>query len=217
MKSSLAVVMILLLITARAFAGPATQPVDTIVANDLLCIGIWDIRPTGGESLKTVRVDAQGNVSLYYVGTVRLGGKTFSQAEKEIGDAYQASGVLKAPQPSVNRLETGDAVAVKSGKIAVGEKVSVRIFDLVPDVEVSRIFTISDGGKVGLPVIGQFPLAGRTEAEAEKDITRTLQEQFGIPNIPVSVLRLGPKQKSEPTTAADPNGRATQQVPRTTR
>jgi protein involved in polysaccharide export with SLBB domain len=217
MKRYFVLAAIVMLMGFSSFALPSTQPVDTIATHDLLCIGIWDIRPTGGESLKTVRVDGQGNVSLYYVGTVRIGGKTFAQAEKEIADAYQASGVLKTPQPSVNRLETAEGVAIKSGKIAAGEKVSIRIFDLVPDVEVSRILTISEGGKVGLPLIGQFPLAGRTEAEAEQDIARTLQEQFGLPKIPVSVLRLGPKQKSEPTTAADANGRATQQVPRTTR
>ena len=58
------------------------KPADTLAVNDLLCIGIWDVRPTGGESLKTVRVDSQGFVSLYYVGQVRIAGKTMEQAEK---------------------------------------------------------------------------------------------------------------------------------------
>src|SRR5438552_3833600 len=64
-----------------ASAGPATQPVDVIVSNDLLCVGIWDNRPTGGETLKTVRVDPQGFISLYYIGQLKVSGLTFEQAE----------------------------------------------------------------------------------------------------------------------------------------
>ena len=46
-----------------------------------------------------------------------------------------------------------------------------------------------------------------TEADAEKAIVRAFDEQFNLRNIPVSVLRLGPKQQAEPTTAAEANAR----------
>jgi protein involved in polysaccharide export with SLBB domain len=196
--------------------GPK-HPVDMIVADDLLCVGIWDIRPTGGETLKTVRVDPDGNISLYYVGTVRVAGKNFEEAEKEINDAYRASGVLQTPAPSVNRLEAAAAASISSAKIAAGERISVRILDLVPDIEESRIFTVSEGGKVGLPLLGQFKVAGMTEAEAEKAITKAFEEQFNLEKIPVSVLRLAPHQEAEPTTAGQANSRPTQQLPRTRR
>src|SRR5258708_7615307 len=75
-----------------AVAEPATQPVDVIVANDLLCIGIWDNRATAGENLKTVRVDSAGMVSLFYIGQLKLAGLNFEQAEKVIADTYRASG-----------------------------------------------------------------------------------------------------------------------------
>src|SRR2546421_359597 len=113
--------------TLAAAAEPTTQPVDTVGPNDLLCIGIWDIRPTGGETLKTVRVDPMGYVSLYYVGQVKV--------------------------------------------------------------------------------------AGITEGDAEAAITRAFELQFGLRSVPVSVLRLGPRQDAEPTVAAEPNARPTQQVP----
>src|SRR5206468_579641 len=50
-------------LSARAQLTPPPSP-DVVGVNDLLCIGVWDNRPTGGETLKTVRVDPQGNVSL---------------------------------------------------------------------------------------------------------------------------------------------------------
>ena len=199
--------------TLAAAAEPTTQPVDTVGPNDLLCIGIWDIRPTGGETLKTVRVDPKGYVSLYYVGQVKLAGKSFEQAEREINDTYRANGITNNAAPSLNRLEHGAIASVQYGPIAVGERISVRVLDLVPDVEQSRIFTVSEGGKVGLPLLGQFKVAGITEGDAEAAITRAFELQFGLRSVPVSVLRLGPRQDAEPTVAAEPNARPTQQVP----
>jgi protein involved in polysaccharide export with SLBB domain len=190
---------------ASAAGGPATQPiVDVIVANDLLCIGIWDNRPTGGETLKTVRVDGNGYVSLFYIGQLKLAGLTFEQAERSIADTYRANGALENCAPSLNRLEPAHAATVRSANISAGDRISVRILDLVPDVEQSRIFTVSDGGKVGLPLLGQFKVEGMTEANAEVAITRAFEQQFNLRNIPVSVLRLGARQNSEPTVAAEP-------------
>ena len=212
------VALLLSAVARRAPAGgSATQPVDMIATNDLLCVGIWDVRPTGGETLKTVRVDELGNISLYYVGQLRVAGRSFEQAEKEIGDAYRASNLLQNAIPSINRLETGATVSVASGPIAVGDRFSVRVLDLIPYIEECRVLKVSDGGKVGLPLLGQFKMAGLTEADAEKAISRAYEEQFELRNIPVSVLRLGPKQQAEPTTVGEPNSRRTQQLPRTTR
>lgn len=198
-------------------AGPTTHPVDMIAPDDLLCIGIWDVRPTGGETLKTVRVDPKGNVSLYYIGEVRVGGKSFEEAEHDIAEAYRGTGTLAVPAPSLNRLESAANASTTSAKIAAGERISVRILDLVPDIEESRVLTVSEGGKVGLPLLGQFKVAGLTEAEVELAVARTMEDQFNLKKIPVSVLRLAPHQSSEPTTAAEANARPTQQLPRTRR
>ena len=207
----------LLLNPLSSKAGPTTRPLDVIAADDLLCVGIWDVRPTGGETLKTVRVDPKGNITLYYVGQVRVAGKTFEEAERDIAEVYRGTGTLAVPAPSLNRLETGPNASISSAKIAVGERISVRILDLVPDIEESRVFTVSEGGKVGLPLLGQFKVADLTEAEAELAITRAMDEQLNLHKIPVSVLRLSASQRSEPTTAAEANARPTQQLPRTRR
>jgi protein involved in polysaccharide export with SLBB domain len=190
-----------------AAAAPATQPVDVIVANDLLCVGIWDNRPTAGETLKTVRVDPQGFISLFYVGQVKVSNLTFEQAEKVISDVYRANGVLENSAPSVNRLEAAHAATITSGPISAGDRISVRILDLVPDVEQCRVFTVSDGGKVGLPLLGQFKVAGMTETAAEQAISRAMEQQFNLRNMPVSVLRLSARQTAEPTTASEPAAR----------
>ena len=81
------------------------------------------------------------------------------------------------------------------------------------EASTARVFTVSDGGKVGLPLLGQFKVAGMTEADAEAAITRAFELQFGLRSVPVSVLRLGPRQEAEPTVASEPNARPTQQVP----
>jgi protein involved in polysaccharide export with SLBB domain len=202
--------------TLKAQNQPAAPP-DIVGVNDLLCIGIWEIRPTGGETLKTVRVDPHGNVSLYYIGQVKLAGLTFEQAEEAIASAYRNNSLLDNAAPSLNRLETGAAPSIGSGVIASGDRLSIRIFDLVPDVQESRLLTVSAGGKVGLPLLGQFQLAGLTEADAEKAITKALEDKFNLHHIPISVLRLAPKQSAEPTVAADTTARATQELPRTNR
>ena len=50
--------------------------------------------------------------------------------------------------------------------------------------------TVSDGGRVGLPLLGQFTLAGLSEADAEKAITQAFEQRFGVQNLPVSVLSI---------------------------
>jgi protein involved in polysaccharide export with SLBB domain len=192
-------------------------PPDIVGVNDLLCIGIWEIRPTGGETLKTVRVDPQGNVSLYHLGQVKLAGLTFEQAEAAIATAYRNNTILDNAAPSLNRLESGAAPSITSGLIAAGDRLSIRIFDLVPDVQESRLLTVSAGGKVGLPLLGQFQVAGLTEAAAEQAITKAMEDKYNLHHIPISVLRLGPRQTAEPTVAADTSARATQELPRTNR
>ena len=121
---------------------------------------------------------------------------------------------FQEPLPSVNRLEAAATASVRVDKIAVGDRVSVKILDLVSGLEEARVLTVSEGGKVGLPLLGQFKLAGLTEADAEQAVIKALEERFDLRKIPVSVLRLGARQQSEPTVAAEPNARATQTLPR---
>lgn len=209
-------VLFLCLIPTTSRAQTQRNP-DVVGVNDLLCVGIWEIRPTGGETLKTVRVDPQGNVSLYYIGQVKVAGMAFDQAEAAVAAAYRNNSILENAAPSLNRLESGAAPAITSGLIAAGDRLSIRIFDLVPDVQEARLLTVTAGGKVGLPLLGQFQLAGLSEAAAEQAIAKALEDKFNLKHIPISVLRLGTRQSAEPTVAADTNARTTQELPRTNR
>ena len=185
-------------LTARAQLAPPPSP-DIVGVNDLLCIGVWDNRPTGGETLKTVRVDPQGNVTLYYIGQVKLAGLNFEQAEAAINTAYRNNGVLQNPAASLNRLENGNNPSIQSGQIGPNDRIAIHMLDLVPDVDQSRLLTVSAGGKVGLPLLGQFQVAGMTEAAAEQAISRALSDRFGMQNVAISVLRLAPKHNDEPS------------------
>lgn len=196
------VVVIVAAVSIHQEAQPQPPSPDIVGPNDLLCIGIWDTHPTGGETLKTVRVDPQGNVSLYYIGQLKIAGMNFAQAEDAIIAAYRNSGVVKDTFASLNRLESGQSPSIQSGAIQPGDRISVALLDLVPEVRHARILTVSPGGAVGLPMLGQFRIAGLTEASAETAIQRAMSDKFNINNLAVSVLRLSPRQFEEPTVAA---------------
>lgn len=205
------------LVALRTLAQAPPQSADIVGPHDLLCIGIWDTKLTGGETLKTVRVDPQGKVSLFVVGEIKLAGLNFEQAEAAINVAYRNNGVLENASASLNRLETGNAPAIQSAPIAPGDRISVRMLDLVPEVEQDRILTVTPGGKVGLPLLGQFRVAGMTESAAEQAISRAIADRFEVRNVKLSVLRLGTKQDDEPTVASPPPTRGLQDQPRAKR
>ena len=76
------------------------SPVDLykIVPGDVLGI-------EGGEqkelSKESVRVDERGEVNLLYIGKIQASGKTMSELEAAINDAYIESGNYEAPQVSI--------------------------------------------------------------------------------------------------------------------
>lgn len=79
------------------------SPVDLykIVPGDVLGI-------EGGEhqelSKESARVDERGEINLLYIGKIRASGKTMSELEAAINDAYAESGNYEDPQVSVTVL-----------------------------------------------------------------------------------------------------------------
>ena len=75
--------------------------VDTIFANDLLSIDVFQVN----ELDRTVRVDSDGKVGLPLIGTVRAGGRTVSQFERDLERRYGAN-YIQNPEISVQVKES---------------------------------------------------------------------------------------------------------------
>lgn len=174
----------------------AAQGVDTIMPGDTLCIGIAELFPGQVETIKTVHVNAQGDVPLLYLGGVHVGGMEFGTAEKVIAEAYKGAQLVAQTSVSINRLAGGKVAR----PLRAGDRVSVRIFELAePGEWVVRIVPVSEGGKVGLPFIGQVELAGMDEGAAERVIAKRYEDQQRIRDAMVSVYRLEEGETEEPT------------------
>jgi protein involved in polysaccharide export with SLBB domain len=186
--------MLTLLIALPLAAEPpskAAQAADVVGPGDLLAIGMLE---TGAkaELIKLCRVDEAGQVSLYWIiKPLKLGGMTFVDAEKEIAKTYTDLGLLHQPLVSLNRIETGAQAAAagfKLGPIMPGEWVRVRIGGASGFM--SRFLKVTDGGSVGVPMLGQTHVGGLSEAQAEQAITNDLANQSLVKNAMISVLRL---------------------------
>jgi RNA polymerase sigma factor (sigma-70 family) len=199
--AAIAIVLLALwpLVHARAQARiPAPRPAaaDTIMPGDTLCIGVSDLLPGQVETIKTVHVSSEGDVSLLYVGAVRVGGMDFAAAEKAIAEAYQGAQLVRRTSVSINRLAGGKAAR----PLRAGDRVSVRIFELAaPGEWINRVVPISEGGRVGLPFVGQVELAGMEEGPAEQAIARRYAGDMGVREPIVSVYRLEEDEAAEPT------------------
>ena len=60
-------------------------------------------------------------------------------------------------------------------KIGPQDVIEVSVFQ-VP--ELSRVVQVSDGGTVGLALVGEIQAAGRTAQEIERDLTKTLKAKY---------------------------------------
>jgi protein involved in polysaccharide export with SLBB domain len=182
---------------------------DTVAPGDLLCIGVAQLTPDGIETLKTVRVNAAGEVSLFYVGNQNIKGLSFTDAATKIADAYKEKRIVQQTLVSINRLATGEARPLKPG-----DHVSIRIFELSgPAVWTHRILPISPAGNVGLPLIGQIKLAGLEEAAAEQTVLKHYIEAKILRDAQVSLLRLAPGENTEPTVEPPHHARTSAKSP----
>lgn len=172
-----------------------------IAPGDRLCIGVAGLDPADVETLKTVRVAADGGVGLYFVGVLKIGGLTYEEAERTIAKAYTEGHLVQGPSVTVNWLAPPKAVRADD-KLAAGDRISLKVFDLHPNAVAGRLLTINRAGTAGIPYLGQVTLAGLSDAEAESAIAKQYSERGLIHNPRISVFHLSPEEISEPTVDA---------------
>jgi RNA polymerase sigma factor (sigma-70 family) len=169
---------------------------DTVRPGDLLCVGVGGLRQGEVETLKTAHVNVAGEVSLLYVGAVKIGGMRFDEAEKAIAARYKEAQLLVETLVTVNRLGSGG----ETRTLGAGDRVSIRIEELAgPGEEVRRVLPVSGEGNVGLPLIGQVHIGGLDEGQAEAVIAKSYEEHLFLQKGVVSVVRLTGDEKEEPT------------------
>jgi protein involved in polysaccharide export with SLBB domain len=76
-----------------------------ISPGDLLAVTITDLVAQGVETLQQRRVTDSGNISLPYVGTLRIAGLTEAQAEEAVRSAYRDAQIIQNAQVSVITIE----------------------------------------------------------------------------------------------------------------
>lgn len=93
-----------------------------------------------------------------------------------------------APGANLPPLPEASATAYKLG---AGDQLRVTVFN---DPRLTGDFRISDTGAVALPLVGAIPVAGRTTADAERAIERSLRSRnlFNDPSVAVEVQEYRP-------------------------
>jgi protein involved in polysaccharide export with SLBB domain len=87
------------------------------------------------------------------------------------------------------RSVTADDLRVDSADYLIGKNdlLSVSLTDVQPGVETIKTARVSESGNISLPLIGQIPAAGYTEAQLEKNIAKKYEDAGIVKNAQVSV------------------------------
>lgn len=90
---------------------PVTRPTQrgVVQIDDLIAVSIMDLAGPGVETTKTSRIDADGKISLPYVGLVKIDGLTPNEVEKAIAKAYSEQGLIEHPVIAVSRPDRGES------------------------------------------------------------------------------------------------------------
>jgi exopolysaccharide production protein ExoF len=51
-------------------------------------------------------------------------------------------------------------------------------------------YTVSASGKLSLPLVGELPAAGRTTGDIAQKISETLQQKFGLVDLPEAAVQI---------------------------
>jgi bla regulator protein BlaR1 len=81
----------------------------TINPNDLVAISVMNLVANGVETTKTMRVDAEGNISLPYLGPIKAQGLKSNELEQAIAKAYKDKGVMEGAMVAVSLPERGES------------------------------------------------------------------------------------------------------------
>lgn len=99
-------------------------------------------------------------------GTEPVAARTSSNAPPE---------ARKAASSAANTFVAASAPGNTAYKIGPLDVIEVSVFQ-VP--ELSRAVQVSDGGTVGLPLVGEVPAAGKTAQEVERDLATRLRAKY---------------------------------------
>ncbi len=99
--------------------------------------------------------------------------------------------------PTARNIEAAD-LRVDSSDYVVGKNdlLQIALTDVTPGVETVKTARVSESGNVSLPLIGQVPAAGLTEAQLERAIQQKYQDQGIVKNAQVSVTVVEARQRT---------------------
>ncbi len=99
--------------------------------------------------------------------------------------------------PQARNVEAAD-LRVDSSDYVIGKNdlLQISLTDVTPGVETVKTARVSESGNVSLPLIGQIPAAGLTEAQLERAIQQKYQDQGIVKNAQVSVTVVEARQRT---------------------
>ena len=100
---------------------------------------------------------------------------TVPKAKVAVATGAGGTDVRAAASKAANGFVAASAPGNTAYKIGPQDVLDVSVFQ-VP--ELSRSVQVSDAGTVGLPLVGEFPAAGRTAQEIERDLAKTLKAKY---------------------------------------
>ena len=168
---------------------PSTQPITQlgpIAPHDLLRISVEELASAGVTTVLEQRVQDDGKIGVPLLGAVSVGGLTVGKAEETIARLFRDRSFIANAGITVERAQAGADNVVRTGPLATGDFLRVRVLELLKNVQVD------ERGEVHPPHLKGVKVAGLTEAAAADAITRAYAEAQLVQNAPVSVLRTGP-------------------------
>ncbi|HWX46538.1 MAG TPA: polysaccharide biosynthesis/export family protein [Roseomonas sp.] len=99
--------------------------------------------------------------------------------------------VAACATPGADLPPLPETTAHTTYKLGSGDQVRVTVFN---DPRLTGDFRVTDTGMIALPLVGAIPVAGRTTAEAEQAIERSLRSRnlFNDPSVAVEVTEYRP-------------------------
>lgn len=99
--------------------------------------------------------------------------------------------------PNARNVEAAD-LRVDAADYVIGKNdlLQISLTDVTPGVETVKTARVSESGNISLPLIGQIPAAGLTEAQLERAIQQKYQEQGIVKNAQVSVTVVEARQRT---------------------
>ena len=175
---------------------PSTQPITQlgpIAPHDLLRISVEELASAGVTTVLEQRVQDDGKIGVPLLGAVSVGGLTVGKAEETIARLFRDRSFIPNAGITVERAQAGADNVVRTGPLATGDFLRVRVLELLgPGRESVKNVQVDERGEVHPPHLKGVKVAGLTEAAAADAITRAYAEAQLVQNAPVSVLRTGP-------------------------